>query len=110
MKDLFGCNLQFVLYVCVCGHAHIYFFLLRTKLLSLVSLCDCMYLLKQREVTAALSEAQQQGQDVDGAGRLLRLLRARQSRISLGHAKLLSYWRKCECTHIFYLLLTADTD
>lgn len=35
-----------------------------------------VYLLKEGQVTAALSEAQQQGQDVDSAGCLLWLLGA----------------------------------
>lgn len=56
--------------------------------------CQSMrvYLLKKWQVTAALSEAQQQGQNVDGAGRLLGLLGTCYSRVSLGHTKLLGYW------------------
>lgn len=43
-------------------------------------------------MTAALSEAQQQRQDVDGARRLLGLLGTRRSSVSLGHTKLLGNW------------------
>lgn len=59
---------------------------------SCQSMWVCVYLLKEWEVTAALSEAQQQRQDVDGARRLLGLLGTRHSRVSLGHTKLLGHW------------------
>lgn len=52
------------------------------------------HLLQERQVTAALSQAQQQGQDVEGAGRLLGLLGVWQSSVSLGHTKLLGHWRE----------------
>lgn len=45
-------------------------------------------------MAATLPEAQQQRQDVDGAGGLLRLLGARRSRSSLGQTKLLSHCRE----------------
>lgn len=48
-----------------------------------------MYLFKKREVAAALSEAQQQREDVNGAGCLAR---ARPGRVSLGHTELLGHW------------------
>lgn len=60
------------------------------------------HLLKKRQVTAALSEAQQQRQDVDGAGRLLGLLGTRHSRVSLGHTKLLGHWGGKTHTHTLY--------
>lgn len=44
-------------------------------------------------MTAALSEAQQQGEDVDGAGRLLGLFGTRRSSFGPGHSKLLGHWR-----------------
>lgn len=47
------------------------------------------YLFKKREVAAALSEAQQQREDVNGAGCLAR---ARPGRVSLGHTELLGHW------------------
>lgn len=53
----------------------------------------CENLVKQWEVTATLSEAQQQRQDVHSAGCLLGLLGARHNRITLGNTKLLSHWR-----------------
>lgn len=45
-------------------------------------------------MAATLSEAQQQRQDVDGAGGLLGLLGARCSRVILGQAELLSHCRR----------------
>lgn len=52
-------------------------------------------------MAATLSEAQQQRQDVDGAGGLLRLLGARGSRSSLGQTKLLSHCRREKHMHSF---------
>lgn len=63
------------------------------KALSVYTVCVCVWesdLLQQGQVAAALSEAQQQGQDVDGAGNL-RLLR-RGHRTLLGHSKLPRNW------------------
>lgn len=45
-------------------------------------------------MTAALSKAQQQRQDVDGAGGLRWLLGGGRGRVSLGHTKLLSHCGK----------------
>lgn len=50
-------------------------------------------------MAATLSEAQQQRQDVDGAGGLLRLLGARRSRSSLGQTELLSHCRREKHMH-----------
>lgn len=58
-----------------------------------------MHLFKEGQVAATLSEAQQQRQDVDGAGGLLRLLGARRSRSSLGQTKLLSHCRREKHMH-----------
>lgn len=52
------------------------------------------HLFKEGQVAAALSEAQQQRQDVDGAGGLLGLLGARHSRVGLGQTKFLSHCRR----------------
>lgn len=51
----------------------------------------CANLFKERQVAAALSETQQQGQDVDSGGWLRW---AGHSRSRLGQTKLLGYWSK----------------